>query len=228
MSDKDSGKGGGRQVAQRGILFNGPMVRAILADQKTETRRLLGSPPPECPDHGTTCKDLHFERCEWPTGDVWTDGWTGYRRCPYGQPGDLLYVREMFSGPYGLRNVPPKQWGVHSTPIYYWADGRVPPYGDWTKPKPSIHMPRKLCRIWLRVEDVRVERLQEIDEAGILAEGITVDRVAEWTGTRWSDMPTLYDAFRIGWDFINGKRAPWNSDPWVWVVRFSRTEAPHA
>jgi hypothetical protein len=88
--------------------------------------------------------------------------------------------------------------------------------------RPSIFMPRWASRLTLEVEGARVERLQAITEADILAEGVTVDRVAAWTGIPWSDLPTLHDAWAAGWNHINGRRpgARWEDDPWVWVTTF--------
>ncbi|HSF40357.1 MAG TPA: hypothetical protein VLT87_11235 [Thermoanaerobaculia bacterium] len=88
--------------------------------------------------------------------------------------------------------------------------------GPW---RPAIHMPREACRITGEILGVRIQRLQDISEADILAEGVTVDGVAEWTGTPWAEMPTLIDAFRVFWDSINPAH-PWESNPWLAAISF--------
>lgn len=232
------------------ILMQGWQVRALLDGRMTETRRLLGGPPPECPDHGTTCEDLRFERCEWPTGDVWTDGWTGYRRCPYGQPGDLLYVRETFcvvdDSEYGGG-----QWiDFRATPRYSaehpagWD--AAPDDPEALKWHASIHMPKRFTRIWLRRKgEARVERVKAITEMGAITEGATSRIIDGRWGKRaawsmdWSrvgapskygtggvlteadiGMATARLAFANAWERIYGPGA-WERNDWVWVAPFS-------
>lgn len=253
---------------ERPILFSGSMVRAIVEDRKTETRRVLRGDPPCCPDHGEECPDLRLERCEWVHEDGWTDGWTGYRKCPYGRPGDVLWVREAFRlehrsdfGDYYVRHT-----GLNSrTNLSFcnlsgdqsdhlaemaakdrWerAAGRLEngdPLPLWLgRWRPSIHMPKWACRLWLRVEDVRVGRLQEITPDGVAAEGIDLDDGQGAEDFAYAEhyqaggvslgsygSPEVY-AFAALWDRINRKRAPWASNPYVWIVKFSRTEAPDA
>jgi hypothetical protein len=195
------------------ILFSGPMVRAIREGRKTQTRRIL--------------KKALFPGGEW-AGAVYPareQGWIAWSPgkdaglaeftkkaykegfpCPYGEPGDRLWVRETWVKNFGQLLY---RADCHPDSFEYGAKG-------W---KPSIFMPRVLSRITLDVVDVRAERLQDISDADILAEGITVDRVAEWTNTPWSSMPTLQDAFRVLWNTINPKH-PWESNPYVWVVSF--------
>lgn len=145
-------------------------------------------------------------------------------------------MREAFSGPHcmdasdGCKAVPPSKWGDCSR-IWYWADGN-PTEGDWTRPRPSIHMPRWASRILLEITAVRVERLQDISEADAQAEG--VERVVAGVGwRRYCDpdseevgVPPCGDArrsFRSLWKFINGDES-WSANPWVWVVEFKRAE----
>ena len=136
-----------------------------------------------------------------------------------------LWVRESFSfhetpkDPYFLPpGTPGEALGIH-----YWADGN-PEWGNWGKPKPSIHMPRRASRITLEVTGVRVERLQDISGRGLKAEGI--DQVRQ----EWSRHPdfceTLSDRelFEVLWESLNGKGS-WNANPWVWVVEFEKAEA---
>lgn len=178
-------------MAERPILFSGEMVLAILDGRKTMTRRVV-KPQPEpdtdCPHHVGT----GIERKA--------------RICPYGKPGDRLWVRETFcSFPDGN--------------IFYRADNdeRAPMKG-W---KPSIFMPRALSRITLEIKNVRVERLQDISENDAKAEGTDGER---YLGQGF-DHCVYREAFRTLWESINGPGS-WESNPWVWVVEFKQiTEA---
>lgn len=118
----------------------------------------------------------------------------------------------------GCKAVPPSKWGDCSR-IWYWADGN-PTEGDWTRPRPSIHMPRWASRILLEITAVRVERLQDISETDAEAEGIQeiVDAGVDHDGTP-------RDAYRALWEQINGADS-WSANPWVWVVEFNRAEVP--
>lgn len=203
-------------MSERPILFSGPMVRAIIEGRKTQTRRLLSE------RHA-----YHF-----------LDGVGDLALCPYGEPGDRLWVRETWAPcDYvvdGVRREDP-------TCIAYAAgraarriegdgscdiDTRVFGWDNVTW-RPSIHMPRWASRITLRVTSVRVERLQAITGADVVAEGVSVDRCpCEPCGMTSEMCPgTETDhimAFAQLWDSINGKRASWASNPWVWVVGFER------
>jgi hypothetical protein len=228
-------------VKERGILFQGAMVRALLGGTKAQTRRAVKPQPPQ---HTVAVGN-------WQDPPGYDPAWWAYTRegpvehdhpfggaeihgepwrCPYGKVGDRLWVREAFSGPHcmeageGFAAVPPSKWGQGSR-IWYWADGE-PTYGDWTRPRPSIHMPRWACRILLEVTDVRVERLQEISEADAKAEGIT-----EFIGGWWSEHTaedraiqagsTPQEGYRHLWEQINGPGS-WDANPWVWAVSFRR------
>jgi hypothetical protein len=184
-------------MTDRPILFSGAMVRAILAGKKTQTRRVLWRSAP-C---GVSSAKLN------DSGVV--------RVCPYGMPGDRLWVRER------IRLV-----GDRGDPIVasvYDADGELTCADAWpwkADHLPSIHCPRGLSRITLEVTGVRVERLQAISNEDARAEG-----VAEWNG----DEPGDYrGSFRELWDSINGQRAgcSWGENPWVWVVEFKVADAP--
>lgn len=212
-------------MKERPILFSGPMVRAILEGRKTMTRRVV--------------KLRYGADVVVTNGQVWKPArvdYAGYVDCPYGQVGDRLWVREAFSGPHcmdasdGCKAVPPSKWGDCSR-IWYWADGNMTE-GDWTRPRPSIHMPRWASRVLLEIVAVRVERLHEISEADAQAEG--VERVVAGVGwRRYCDpdseevgVPPCGDArrsFRSLWKFINGDES-WNANPWVWVVEFKRVQ----
>jgi hypothetical protein len=212
------------QVKERPILFSAPMVRAILDGRKTVTRRAC-KPQPSANAHTTSA-----EGC--PMGAWWETG-KHLNRCPFGQIGDRLYVRETFN-----RTNPGGAEGVY----YYRADGEFPKsigggkFTDAESWKPSIHMPRAASRILLEITDVRVERLQDGDgetalESRYVAEGI--HRIHHGDGAHyfhpfksepgpgnWIDP---FDAWRELWVSINGADS-WNSNPWVWVVEFKRVQ----
>ncbi|WP_085614929.1 MULTISPECIES: hypothetical protein [unclassified Pseudomonas] len=209
------------QAKERPILFSGPMVRAILESAKTVTRRVMKVQP--------VLRDGLWQ----VYGAGWGEGMTSIpavqghslsANCPYGQPGERLWVRETFS-----RSNPGGDEGVY----FYRADGRFPAamgggrfYGDerW---KPSIHMPRAASRILLEITSVRVELLQAITEAQAVAEGCQALEGCKWhtfkeaaAGVPMHDH-TARDAFEALWESINGEES-WSSNPWVWVVEFKR------
>ena len=172
---------------ERPILFSAPMVRALLAGTKTQTRRVVKVPK-------------RMEGVTSPAGALVDFD------CPYGRPGDRLWVRETFSYDAKLH------FRGDRGPCWYWADGN-PEYGDWTKPRPSIHMPRWASRITLEITGVRVERLQSISEEDALAEGATLhkDKDPDYGYAGW---------YRALWESINGPDS-WAANPFVWVIEFS-------
>jgi hypothetical protein len=174
------------------IIFSAPMVRALIDGRKTMTRRL-----------------------RW-VGKLAADG-KGFRESVWGRvkPGDRLWVRENFSGPFDIQE-PPKEW-PRTTDIWYWADGN-PMIGDWQKPRPSIHMPRQFSRLTLTVTATKVERLQEITEIDAIAEGFK-----RWTGE--PDLPgeVHYDAARDWfsdlWEDLHSVES-WRANPDVVALSF--------
>ena len=191
-------------MKERSILFNGDMVRAILAGQKTQTRQTVVPPTRTRGNHGSIC--------------------------PYGQPGDRLWVKETF-----YRYYPSETWPEPKA--LYRADGITLCDKDsegkkqrWT---PSSHMPRILSRITLEITDVHVERVQDITKDEAIAEGAyEVRKVgddiahATWTmdGLDWR-YDTPREAFAATWDSLYAERGlGWDVNPWVWVVTFKRAE----
>lgn len=193
-------------MTSRPIIFSAPMVRAILAGTKTQTRRVI-TPQPEW----TNGAAWYWRHPRYDNGDgvnyfhsVWvTDSvQRAMLRCAPWQAGDTLWVRETwYSPPRPLNDC-----------LGYAADGDHP-HGQTYRQRPSIHMPRAAARIQLRVTSVRVERLQEISDADARAEGVELELIHRLGGG---------PAFRELWDSINAERAPWSSNPWVWVVEFER------
>lgn len=186
------------------ILFNTDMVRAILEDRKTVTRRVV-KPQPVMYGFGET----HFD-------------WSKVK-APY-SPGDILYVRETFgtyNGDYYLYRADypdgatTYDFDVHRCDLPRWH--------------PSIHMPREAARIFLRVTDVREERLREITEEQARAEGL----YKGWSATETSSTAaTAKQAFMWVWDSTikPADRAlyGWLASPWVWVIEFERCEKPES
>lgn len=202
---------------ERPILFSAPMVRAILAGQKTQTRRIVARPflgPKLSNKRRVYRPELDDERGEMVS------------LSPYGKPGDRLWVRETWgkSKGNGHRALYRADVGTDLWP----ASVELTSEARWT---PSIHMPRWASRLTLEVTSVRVERLQQISAADIVAEGV-VERAHDMSHLGFGRCPVsvfdrrayldLVSLWRAGWDSINGKRCPWSSDPWVWVVSFQR------
>lgn len=222
-------------MKERPILFSAPMVRAILAGTKTQTRRAVKHPALATLSFVVDCGD----------------GWWGDEegevrvRCPYGQPGDRLWVREAFAientyDYHGDHSIPgdgrPIQkrdndpdGGYWLIPHYRATDGE--PHivsddheedDDRTRWRPSIHMPRWASRITLEIVSVGVERVQDISDADAFAEGIQ-----HVVNQGQHDDGTARGAYRALWESINGERS-WSVNPWVWVIEFHRMEVNSA
>lgn len=226
-------------MSERPILMSGPLVRSVLDGHKTQTRRLMTPQPVRCPedDIGQVYPALVWDR---PGGPVRLHAHSTAAAvwCPYGAPGDRLWVREAWTCLSGKARP--------GEPLAYRADTtdgeRVRVDAPW---RPSIHMPRWASRLTLEVTGVRVERLQDISEEDARAEGVVPDETERCRGgfgggqhtSRVSRtevlscplcagtgyQPNAYrDAFRALWNQINAERATWESNPWVWVITFTR------
>lgn len=221
-------------VKERPILFSGPMVRAILDGRKTQTRRAI--------DRMAGFQVKHFDRSNTPGYDwhfrcqrgMWQDMDHAevLSRCPYGQSGDRLWVRETC-------------WS-NGADVYYPADAGHKAFGasdefydrliklhhyagGFSQKVPSIHMPRWASRITLEITGVRVERLQDISEADAMAEGIHKFHNMEMYGYDPKGTPgpmiggSAAEAFYHLWESINGPDS-WAANPYVWVIEFKRCE----
>lgn len=196
------------------ILFNSEMVRAILGGRKTQTRRVVKPQP--------MLSNIRLGEKTLAARHALELKWLAKNKCPYGVPGDKLWVRETFRHFGNVSNS-----GITKAYIEYKADGETLKRGKWeekapikswwntgkTPWSPSIHMPRWASRITLEVTGVRVERVQDIRDADAIAEGIDPKEVA---ARGWVDARV---GFRDLWDSINAKY-PWESNPWVWIVEF--------
>lgn len=216
-------------MAIKPILFNTEMVRAILDGRKTCTRRVIKPQPDEKHTYPLGFVTDSTEKKNVGCFGFGIDEYGGsiqYIKPPYGYaPGDILYIRET--------------WKKAPNGYYYYEDWQRNDIADVTKWKPSIHMPKEAARIWLKVTDVRVERLQEITEDGAWQEGTDCWDDACYADNGWH--PTFEDPDSGGnCDIIAGFEKLWNStikksdldrygwdaNPYVWVVSFERCEKP--
>lgn len=192
------------------ILFSTPMVQAILEGRKTQTRRMLKPTPIEN-------KSYHFEKLEKhgskaygmvPNKGVEIDNistfpFNGIWFCPY-EVGDVLWVRETWQ----IRD------SRRPTEFFFKATNDMT-CAPW---KPSIHMPKQACRIFLKIKSIRVERLQDISEEDAIAEGAAqYEEETDWLTAKYG--------FQMIWETINGKDS-WNKNPFVWVYEFEQIEEP--
>ena len=222
-------------MKERPIIFSAPMVRALLAGTKTQTRRVVkmkSHQQIEQRDDGTN----------WPwmyDGERDCDSWMA---CHYGQPGDRLWVKETWRTADTLDARSPsaiaekcmdagysKPWA----PLQWEADGQR--NREWSgfgpgngvvvgpgKTRVSIHMPRWASRITLEITGVRVERLQEIDIADAQAEGVS-DTGAFILDGEGNEQGGPIAEYAVLWDQIHGDGS-WESNPWAWVIEYKRVE----
>ena len=202
---------------ERPILFKGEMVRAILDGSKTQTRRVIKRQ-----------RDIEFDRNDPTYGPYWlsyateADGEDAKVRCPYGNPGDRLWVREAWAVQHEYDAAAPSEIGVSAR----WHYAATEDLGGLRK-RPSIFLPRRGSRILLEITARRVERLNAISEADARAEGIADGgclNCGESEPCGCADpQPDARDGFAWLWQSINGSGS-WHANPWVWVVEFKRVQ----
>ncbi len=213
------------------ILFNNDMVRAILDGRKTVTRRVVKPQPREIYHGGTLFEDddALVALVESQNGRL------EQNVSPY-RPGDILYVRETWAELETVHRVPYWAYKADDQTLHHSSGEN---FERW---HPSIHMPKEAARIFLRVTNVRVERLQDITDSECMAEGICswskdgklykyylADEEGDYPDCEWSECPkTPQDAMQRIWDSTIKKsdldRYGWDANPWVWVIEFERID----
>jgi hypothetical protein len=227
-------------MKERPIIFTGEMVRGIIEERKTMTRRAIKPQPIYEGEHS------YGDSWAWKKGIDWFSGVTTLQltskagllhedRNPYGQPGDRLWVRETWG--IGTRSDPFQGWrdgieyrvdevyldDIDDLPLYPIPEGVEYEQYETNGWRPPIHMPRWASRILLEVTSVRVEHIQDITLDEIRSEGILDARPST---VRFGDTPTLQTQFANLWDSINAKHGcGWGVNPWVWVVGFMKVAA---
>ncbi|HHL1333982.1 TPA: hypothetical protein ACQ3B2_000359 [Klebsiella pneumoniae] len=198
-------------MKERGMIFNGEMVRAILDGRKTQTRRPIKWKQTRFTEIGE-----REDGSKWPWSEDAEHACDFWHPCPFGAVGDRIWVRETWNKYGGL---------LTYRADHDWIDDMRKETVCTAKWVPSIHMPRWASRILLEITDVRVERLNAISQEDAQAEGM------ELTGWRptYSDpdsggeVMTPYDNFAELWSSIYGDES-WKANPWVWVISFKRVE----
>jgi len=214
-------------MMEKPIIFNSEMVLTILEGRKTQTRRVMKTPPPEDMTVDAICVEWYVPSIIDKDGyeDAGDEIFGAYdvygewgAKCPYGAPGDKLWVRETWNvlnsdgcTPRGISPQPDR--------VVYQANGGDQ-YPFW---RPSIFMPRWASRIQLRITNVRVERVRDISVEDAYAEGVRNPFYGR--GTVGGDFSVVNVMFPELWDSINAKRGhSWQSNPWVWVIEFEKVK----
>lgn len=222
-------------MKERPIIFSAPMVRAILAGTKTQSRRVIKEPGEarvfgrhSIPEHhhadgpgGLAGPKEMYLHWAYGGGDMAGDMCKARVYSPYGPPGDRLWVRETWRPVVCGR----KDCAKHANGIEYRATAEIMAMNPiWKSP---IYMKRAASRLTLEIDRVRVERLQNITEDDARAEGVPRDdEPCDHVRRSCSEIGCLGPGYRASfcerWDEINGKRAPWSANPWVFVLTFRR------
>lgn len=216
---------------ERPIIFSAPMVRAILDGRKTQTRRAV-KPQPEVMYDYPNCPDMLEFLHPVTSGTYSRKSFT--QTCPYGQPGDRLWVREKWApcDSQYIQNTDTATYACFPDGSQKFRNGN---YFPWTHPvknngwpsgwkwKPSIHMPRWASRITLEITDVRVERLNEISVEDAIAEGVKCPCNFHYCTLCHVTPSQLFTKL---WSSIHAADGPngWDANPWVWVLEFKRIQ----
>jgi hypothetical protein len=201
------------------LMLKTPLVKATLEGRKTQTRRVMRDQPSENEKFKYYCQLKNGDwgaLFEWKTseGEIFHN----HYKCPYGKPGDLLWVKETYTDGGNLTS------GVG---YIYKANNYPDDFIKAIKWKPSLFMPKSACRLWLEIESITPERLCDISEEDAIAEGVSRD---VWTENGIStnfepDSELDYiKGFKILWDSINGKTLPWSKNPWLWAIKYKVVE----
>lgn len=219
------------------ILFSTPMVRAILDGNKTQTRRVMKLQIEPCQHHLYQEAEWKDKPTEWSeaalkngfafcgyceNGVTPKDDYAGIK-CPYGKVGDILWVREKWMHGPNYPNGMDK--------YYYFASVSDQFKEEWPKSwKPSIHMPKDACRLFLKIISIRVQRVNDITKEDAQEEGVEMIGVFGKGHKAYKDytddtgyVTTATHSFQLLWIKINGGES-WHKNPWVWVVEFEKTD----
>lgn len=217
------------------ILFSAPMVQAIISFLKGMTRRTRGLEKINIDPSAYYLQTLFLHatgRFTFAPRDPMhaiTDADIIEVKCPYGQPGDLLWVRETYLKPPFITQKLLRE-GADTWPKFDYKascdEYEIEQYKEWDwQIKPSIHMPKAAARIWLQVVEIRVERLHDISEDNARREGVKFASSTigpcylDYINGGYNAMTTAYHSFRSLWRKINGNKS-WDLNPWVWVIEF--------
>lgn len=219
------------------IIFSGDMVNAILENRKSQTRRIVSPQPVSKGESELEPGDVIFygtELCRLEQSRGKNEAASGRlnartMRCPYGVPGDRLWVREKFFVDQLEDEIPKEKPDWFDDSFYYAADGDccdlIPECAcaEVGKPRirPSIHMPRWASRLTLEVTRVKAERLNDISSSDARAEGI--DTTDTWDVARTAPRDKWVCRYRQLWEEINGAGS-WDANPWVWKIEFRKVE----
>lgn len=201
-------------MKERGMIFNGEMVRALLDGRKTQTRRIVKGTDgavkfcPECDINGEDIFVVLGEKDHTGMNPV-----LGAIACPFGTVGDRIWVRETWAE--AVASAPDLKLYRANYPDHVPSHYENVPPADEIRWTPSIHMPRWASRILLEITDVRVERLKNISDGDAIREGCSV--------TDMKSGDCVADVFARLWESIYGAES-WQANPWVWVIEFKRVE----
>lgn len=228
---------GGLPVKERPILFSGPMVRALLDGRKTQTRRTVKLPTKGeyiRPDMGGWSPSTvgGADQDGRPVAEhvcLWNQTTGTTLACPYGLPGDRLWVKEtwglndtIYGGDQPIPKAKPAD--LPSEGLVFFATEDDTEIRNELRWRPSIHMPRWASRLTLEITDIRVERLQNISEADAMAEGASPCENGVWfDGKPQFAGCDARGAYYCLWEHINGADS-WAANPWVWAVSFRELE----
>ena len=210
------------ETKERPIIFSTWAIPKLLDGSKTQTRRPI-KPQPLLTDYENddNAMWLWLHKCSWwLKNSPEESGILDY--CPYGQVGDRLWVRETWATEEGYDYLSPSE--LDCLTKAYYIDKNLRAKGEYSlftqigKTRPSIFMPRWASRIDLEITEIRAERLQDITPSDAVAEGALPYNLHGWL-KEVSDFN-----FQLLWDSINGKKYPWDSNCWVWVISFKKEE----
>jgi len=203
------------------ILFSSEMVRAILDGRKSQTRRVM-NPQPIDASNGTWYPKPSSEKAKHYANENHFKKGVVIDFCPYGKPGDQLWVKETWRVAKCYDDLKPLELMLTQRQIEYSADE------DWLlkevrgKVRTALFMPKWASRITLEITDIRVERVQDISRKDAKLEGFLPSEyngMESWNGKVFGNAQIAFEAC---WIDINGKKYPWSDNPWVWVVSFKR------